>query len=115
MDAVRRGEKAHSLTNRLDSACITTLPTRQSNRVSGIPLRHFPRGFSTTARNKSQEFPALILVLMVVLGMEGLYMSTEDTHETQYAITGLYLVWHVLKRPWISRAELPKLNDLIKR
>lgn len=106
-----------TLTGRLDTAAQNLNPTRQSNTVSGIPLgtSSFRHGVTSLPKLKSQEFPSVLMVLMVLLGMQGLYFTPQVTRQVQHALVGLYLCWYVLKRTWFDREELEKLPELIKR
>jgi hypothetical protein len=104
-----------TLAAKLDKAAKSIMFTHQSNRVSGIPLSNFPRGVTTLPRTKSQEYPAVLLALMVLLGMEDKYLSTDRTRAIQNVLVGLYMVWYVLKRTWLDRDELEKLPGLIHR
>jgi len=80
--------------------------TRQSNRVSGIPLKNFPNGVSELPKMKSQEVPSVVLILMVLLGMRSKYLPEDLTFAVQCALTGIYVLWNTLKRPWLVRSEV---------
>lgn len=64
---------------------------------------------------KSQEYPSIILVLMVLLGMEGLYLEPELTRNVQYALSGLYFLWYYLKRSWVRKDGVDELPGLVER
>jgi hypothetical protein len=107
---------SRTYTSAVDTAAQNLHPSRQSNRVSGIPLSfNAARGVTTIAKVKAQEYPSVILLFMVLLGMRSLYLPQETTRKVQYALVGLYLVWIVLKRTWYDREELHKLPPLIAR
>lgn len=110
----RRGERVWSLSAKLDLAAAHLLVTRQSNTISGIPLKHFAK-ISDLPKIKSQEYPAILLIIMVLLGMEGLYLEPPVTRAVQNALSGLYLMWYALKRHWVLRDEINKLPRLIIR
>ena len=109
------GLTLHDLTARVDSEAATLSMTRQSNRKSGIPLTNFTGGITDLPKRKSQEYPALILVWMVILGMGSRYLSQPETRMVQHALAALYLTWYVLKRTWYDREEVKSLPDLIAR
>lgn len=110
----RRGETSTSLVAKLDASASNLHPQRQSNNVCGIPLKHFNK-ISELPKIKSQEYPSIILVLMVLLGTEGLYMDPDLTINVQHALSGLYLMWYSLKRHWVYRNEVEKLPSFICR
>ena len=89
--------------------------TRQSNRLSGVPLHNFRGGVTSLAKVKSQEYPSVVLVLVLCLGTKDKYLPTEKTLQVQYALSGLYLLWFFLKRFWIRRSELLRLPGLVCR
>lgn len=65
---------------------------------------------------KSQDFPAVVLSIMVALGMEDKYLDKEVTVDVQASLAGLYMLWHTLKRTWYSRDEVTtRLPELIER
>lgn len=103
-----------SLTSKLDQAAGSLLVTRQSNTISGIPLKRFGK-ISDLPKIKSQEFPAILLIVMVLLGMEGKYMDAALTRAVQNALSGLYLMWYALKRHWVFRDDITKLPQLVIR
>lgn len=99
---------------RIDTEAAKTHPSRQSNRVSAIPLSFSSaRGVTNLPKTKAQEFPSIILLYMVLLGMKSLYLPQEQTRMVQYALVGLYLMWIVLKRTWYDREEIKKLPHII--
>lgn len=90
--------------------------TRQSNRLSNIPLKNCRGGISHLPKLKAQEYPAMVLLLMVLLGTHNKYMDTEETRRVQTALSHMYVLWMVLKQPWMDRDEVEeKLPLLIKR
>lgn len=65
---------------------------------------------------KAQEYPGVLLILMVLLGSKDKYMDTAQTRRVQMALSSMYILWMVLKRPWMDRDEVEsKLPALIKR
>ena len=65
---------------------------------------------------KAQEYPGLVLVLMVLLGTRDKYLDTQETRRIQTALSCMYVLWMVLKRTWMDRDEVvKKLPVLIKR
>jgi hypothetical protein len=106
----------NTYTSKIDTAAQNLNPSRQSNRVSAIPLSFSAtRGVTTVPKIKAQEYPSVVLLMMVLLGMKSLYLPVEMTRRVQFALVGLYLTWIVLKRTWYNREELKKLPSLIKR
>ena len=105
----------HELTARVDTEAASLSMTRQSNRKSGIPLANFTGGITDLPKRKSQEYPALILMWMVILGMGSRYLPQEQTRMVQHALAALYLTWYVLKGTWYDREEVKSLPDLIAR
>ena len=105
-----------TFTQQLDSHVAAINFTRQSNTVSGIPLHYFRGGVSDLPKLKSQEFPAVILAIMVALGVEDKYLDEETTAEVQAALAGLFMLWHTLRRTWYNREEVEtRLPALIER
>jgi len=110
-----RGATKFTFTSALDQAAKAAEATRQSNRMSGIPLKNFRNGVSELSKLKSQEYPAVILILMVLLGMKSKYLRDDMTYAVQCGLTGLYLLWNILKRPWLDREEVKHLPGFTKR
>ena len=113
--SARQGSTKHSLTAQLDAAAKSTKATRQSNKVSGVPLKNFPSGISDLPKVKSQEYGAVILTLTVILGTADKYTSKERTKVVQNALSGLHVLWHVLKRPFVEVDQLDKVPGLVSR
>lgn len=114
--AKKGGVTMNTFTARIDQQAQKTHPSRQSNRVSAIPLSfNSRRGLTNLPKTKAQEYPSVILLYMVLLGMNSLYLPKEQTRQVQYALVGLYLMWIVLKRTWYDRKEVKKLPNLITR
>lgn len=103
-------------TTRLDAAAQNLRSHRQSNTKSHIPLASsaFRHGISELPKLKSQEYPAVLVVLMALLGMKSLYLKEEDTIAVQRALVLLYLTWSVLKRNWYRKAEVNKIPKIIE-
>jgi len=99
----------------VDEEASELLVTRQSNRKSGIPLVNFKGGITDLPKRKAQEYPALILLWMVLLGMGSRYFPQDQTRLIQHALAALYLTWMVLKRSWYDREEVKTIPDLIAR
>lgn len=78
-------------------------------------MANFKDGTTDLPKRKSQEYPALILVWMVVLGMSGRILPQGLTRQIQHALAALYLTWYTLKRTWYDRVEILKLPGLIAR
>jgi len=64
---------------------------------------------------KSQDYPALVLVLMALLGMNSLYFDETTTHVIQNAFAALYVCWFLLRRSWYDTEELKKMPGLMSR
>lgn len=109
------GLTKHELTSRVDTEAASVFMTRQSNRKSGIPLTNFTDGITDLPKRKSQEYPGLLLVWMVMLGMGSKYLPQDQTRLVQHALAALYLTWYVLKRTWLDRDEVQNLPDVIAR
>jgi len=111
-----RAVNTNTYTSALDTAAQNLNPSRQSNRVSGIPLSfNSSRGVTNIPKIKAQEYPSVVVLLMVLLGMKSLYLPREQTWAVQYALVGLYLMWIVLKRTWYNRQELHKLPGILSK
>ena len=70
---------------------MNTDATRQSNRVTGTPLANFRSGVTNLPALKSQSYPGLLLVLLVLLGSRSKYLPVDVTRGVQCATVGLYL------------------------
>lgn len=90
-------------------------PHRQSLSGGSIPLAGsaFRHGISELPKLKSQEYPAVILVLMALIGMKSLYLAEDETLVVQRALALMFLTWSVLKRNWYRKAEVHKIEKLI--
>lgn len=64
---------------------------------------------------KSQEYPSVILVLTVLLGMQDKYFDVAKTRQVQYALVCLYVTRFVLKRSYIVRDKIPQVATVIER
>lgn len=103
-------------TSRLDAAAQKMRPHRQSLVAGSIPLAGsaFRHGISELPKLKSQEYPAVIVVVMALMGMKELYLPHDQTVLVQRALVLLYLTWSVLKRNWYRRVEVPKIAKLVE-
>jgi len=110
-----RGANKYTFTSALDLAAKGAPATRQSNTLSGTPLKNFPHGVTELPKTKSQEYPAVVLILMVLLGTNDKYLNPDHTYAVQCALTGLYLLWNTLKRPWLARGEAEKIPKFTQR
>ena len=112
----RKGITKNTFTTKIDTEAQKIHPSRQSNRVSAIPLSfNSARGVTNLPKVKAQEYPSIILLYMVLLGMKSLYLPQAQTRQVQYALVGLYLMWIVLKRTFYVRKEVKKMPHLINR
>ena len=108
--------RVHDLTSQLDAAPQAFDGTRQSNRVSCTPLKTTRSGITNLPKTKAQEYPAVLVLLVVLLGTEAKYVDTEETRKVQNALSATYVLWFVLKRTWFDKAEVQeKLPDTVKR
>lgn len=89
--------------------------TRQSRRGGGIPVKNLSHGASETPKMKAQEYPALILALIVAIGTGNYFFSVENTMEIQWALALLYMMWLVLKQPRIRADQRPRFEALVTR
>jgi len=104
----------HELTATMDLASMELNMTRQSNTVCNIPLKNCPKGVSTLSKLKAQEYPGVILLIMVVLGTKNQYLDQRRTRNVQTALSAMYVLWMVLRRTWMDKeetdAQLPSLQ-----
>ena len=94
---------------------MATDPTRQSNRVCGLPLANFRNGVTDLPTLKSQVYPCQLLFTVAATGVKDKYLPVPVTRATQNALSGLYLCWYVLKKEWVVREELHKVESLTTR
>ena len=106
--------KFWSLVSQLDFKAQTTLHTRQSNTVCGVPLKRFGK-VSETPKVKSQEFAGLLLLLVILLGSSDTYADQKLTRTVQCALSGLYVLWQTLKRPWLYKNQVNNLPGFVAR
>lgn len=109
-------ERESTNTGKLDAVAQKLRASRQSNKLSGIPLASgvFHHGITDLPKLRSQEYPSVIVVIMVLLGMGSLYLPKERTVVVQRALVLLYLSWSVLKRDWIRRDQVSQIPKLLE-
>jgi hypothetical protein len=106
----------HEGTSDLDTVAMQIQMTRQSNTKCCIPLKNCRTGISTLPKLKAQEFPGVILLIMVVLGTKAKYLEQAQTRNVQTALSAMYLLWMVLRRTWMDKEETKtRLPSLIRR
>lgn len=111
-------KQADARVSLLDSRVRSLQLSRQSDRVSKIPCKNFPRGLTNLTKIKSQEYGSVLLVMMVSLGVgvETL-LPLPLLHKVQDALSALYVSWYVLKRDTYPREEStgPLIQKLLER
>lgn len=118
--ALRHTERAESvkyeLTAALDAAAQSVDMTRHSNTVCNIPFKNMRSGISSLPKLKAQEYPGVILLVMVILGTSNKYLDTNTTRNVQVALSAMYLLWMILRRTWMDKEEIrTRLPDLVRK